>query len=102
MTMTNNIETISGRLGADPKLTYTTKGEAVCELSVGLNNDQSKTIWRKVVTFGKLAEQCSVHLKKGAEVFVRGPVILRKYTNKEGIEKEFLEVKAFSVGQSLV
>ena len=98
----NTFEIISGLLGADPYLAYTKKGEAVCEMSVGILNEQSKTVWRKVVTFGKLAEQCSVHLRKGCEIFARGPVLLKKFTNKEGHEKEYLELRAQSVGQSLL
>ncbi len=69
-----NVEIISGRLGLDPRLAYTKKGEAVCEMSVGLVNEQNETMWRKIVAFGKLAEQCSVHLRKGNEIFVRGRV----------------------------
>jgi len=41
-------------------------------------------------------------LKKGQEIFVRGPVSLRTFINKEGLEKEYLEINAFSIGQSLL
>lgn len=98
----NTMQIISGRLGLDPRLAYTKKGEPVCEMSVGLTNEQSETIWRKVVTFGKLAELCSVHLRKGNEVFMRGRMELKRFINKEGIEKEYFELKAFTVGQSLL
>ncbi|MBP9680562.1 MAG: single-stranded DNA-binding protein [Bacteriovorax sp.] len=100
--MHNKIELIAGRLGINPYLAYTRKGEPVCEMSVGIVNDQSATIWRKVVVFGRLAELCSVHLRKGNEVFVRGHVFLKTFTNKEGLEKEYFEVRAFSIGQSLL
>jgi single-strand DNA-binding protein len=100
--MDNKIELIAGRLGIDPRLAYTKKGEPVCEMSVGLVNEQSETIWRKVVTFGKLAEQCSVHLRKGHEIFARGPILLKKFVNRDGLEKEYFELKAFSIGQSLL
>ena len=100
--MDNKIELITGRLGIDPRLAYTKKGEPVCEMSVGLVNEQNETVWRKVVTFGRLAEQCSVHLRKGNEVFVRGPMFLRKFINGEGHEKEYFELKASSIGQSLL
>jgi single-strand DNA-binding protein len=100
--MNNLVELVSGRLGRDPYLAYTRKGEAVCEMSVGLTNDQNETVWRKVITFGRLAEQCSVHLRKGNEVFVKGKMDLKKFINKEGIEREYFEVRAFSIGQSLL
>lgn len=100
--LNNTVEIISGRLGVDPYLAYTKKGEPVCEMSVGLVNEQSVTIWRKVVVFGKLAELCKVHLRKGTQVFVQGQTHLKKFTNREGLEKEYFEVKAFSIGQSLL
>lgn len=102
MEINNSVELISGRLGADPRFALTRKGEAVCEMSVGILNEQSQMVWRKVVTFGRLAEQCSVHLRKGCEIFARGPIVLKKFTNKDGHEKEYLELKAYSIGQSLV
>ncbi len=98
----NKEELITGRLGLDPKLAYTKKGEAVCEMSMGLVNEQNETVWRKIVAFGKLAEQCSVHLRKGNEIFVRGRMFLRSFTNRDGLQKEYLEVRAFSIGQSLL
>lgn len=97
-----HLDIVSGRLGRDPYLAYSKKGNPICELSVGLKTEQNLTIWRKVVVFGKLAELCKVHLKKGQEVFVRGPVKLQKFINKEGHEKEYLEINAFSIGQSLL
>ena len=93
---------IFGRLGADPKLAYTKKLEPVCEMSVSIANPQNETIWRKVVVFGRLAEMCSVHLKKGNLVFVRGQNVLKNFVNREGIEKNFFEFKAFNVGASLL
>lgn len=98
----NEIKIISGRLGFDPRLAYTKKGEAVCEMSIGLLNEQSETVWRKIVAFGKLAEQCSVHLRKGNEIFVRGRLFLKSFINRDGLEKEYFELRAFSVGQSLL
>lgn len=96
-----NVEIITGHLGRDPYLAYTGKGNPICEMSVSLRNIQNEITWRKVVVFGKLAELCKVHLKKGNEIFVSGRVELKRFTNREGIEKEYFEVKAFSVGQSL-
>lgn len=100
--MNDKIELISGRLGIDPYLAYTRKGEPVCEMSLGIVNDQSATIWRKVVVFGKLAELCSVHLRKGNEVFVRGRKELKQFKDREGVEREYFEVFANSIGQSLL
>lgn len=99
---TDSIMTINGRLGADPKLAYTKKLEPVCEMSVGIVSMDKETVWRKVVVFGRLAEMCSVHLRKGNLIFVRGQNALRSFVTKEGIEKKYFEFKAFSVAQSLL
>jgi single-strand DNA-binding protein len=96
------LELLNGRLGSDPFLAYTTKGIPVCELSLAINGEPNSTIWRKVVAFGKLAEQCKVHLKKGQEVFVHGPVFLKSYVTKDGHKKEYFELNANSIGLSLL
>lgn len=101
--MENNVnETICGRLGVDPFLAYTRKGEPVCEMKMALQNEQNKTVWRKIVVFGKLAELCSVHLRKGNEVFVRGRKELKRYKDRDGIEREYFEILANSIGESLL
>jgi single-strand DNA-binding protein len=96
------IELLNGRLGNDPMLAYTKNGLPICELSLAIKGAENSTIWRKIVAFGKLAEQCKVHLKKGQEIFVQGPVFLKSYTNKEGQEKEYWELNANSIGSSLL
>jgi single-strand DNA-binding protein len=94
-------ELINGRLGVDPKLSYTKNSLPVCELSVGTTEDENKTIWRKVVVFGKMAELCSVHLKKGQEIFVRGQNKTKEYTSKEGEQKQAIEITASFIGVSI-
>lgn len=96
------IELLNGRLGNEPSLAYTKKGLPICELSLAVRSEENSTIWRKIVAFGKLAEQCKVHLKKGQEVFVQGPVFLKSYTTKEGQQKEYFELNADSIGLSLL
>lgn len=96
------IEVISGRLGRDPYLAYSGKGNPICEMSLAIKNEQNETIWRKIVVFGKLAEMCKVHLKKGCEIFVRGRTELKSFINNKGTEVEYFEVLASSVGQSLL
>ncbi|NOT78455.1 MAG: single-stranded DNA-binding protein [Bacteriovoracaceae bacterium] len=87
-------ELFYGRLGVDPKLSYTKMSLPVCELSIGVTDDENKTVWKKVVVFGVMAELCHVHLKKGQEVFVRGQNKTREYTNKDGEQKIVNEITA--------
>lgn len=70
---------IVGRLGANPELTYTKAGMAVCRLSVATHQKYKKgtqtiteTEWHRVVLFGRKAEIAAENLKKGGELYVKG------------------------------
>ena len=99
----NEIQVFFGHLGADPFLAYTAKKqEPVCEMSLAVKDERNETTWRKIVVFGKLAELCKVHLKKGNEIFVRGRIRLNRHRNKEGEEKEYVDVLVHSVALELM
>ncbi|RZF20621.1 single-stranded DNA-binding protein [Halobacteriovorax vibrionivorans] len=95
----NDVELIFGRLGRDPELKYTTSKEAVCSFSVAINKDKdSPPIWKQVSVWGELGERCSLFLKKGSQVFVRGQTKFKEYTSKKGELKSFEEMKAWEIG----
>jgi single-stranded DNA-binding protein len=48
-----------------------------------------------------MAELCSVHLKKGQEIFVRGQNKTKEYTSKEGEQKQAIEITASFIGISI-
>ena len=100
--MNKQYEIFCGRLGRDPELKYTPKGIAVCYLSVAINNDAGKPTWKKVVVWERQAEICSVQLKKGSDVFVKGQGKKKKFTTKDGEIKQYEEVNAKLVGFSNV
>lgn len=85
---------LMGRLGHDPELKKTNDGLSVARLSLATSRRVAKkgvegeweeeTQWHDLVTWGKLAENCSKHLKKGAPVFVQGSIRHRKYETKSG------------------
>lgn len=94
-----NSFTIAGYLGADPELRYTPEeGVAVANFSVAVTRrrgeESSPTDWFRVVTWRKLAEACAAHLTKGRPVLVKGPMYVRKYTDREGIQRTSYEVHA--------
>ena len=92
-----------GRLGANPYLAYTKKLMPVCEISLALDKQiEGKTIWKKILVWGRLAEVCSVHLRKGNSVFVQGQVCARDYINKEGDKKIVEEIVANKIALSLI
>jgi len=92
-----------GRLGKNPFLAYAKGGVPVCEMSLALDKQiEGKTIWRRIVTWGRLAEVCSVQLKKGNSVFVQGQIVIRNFFNKEGEKKTVEEVVANKIALSFL
>lgn len=71
---------IMGNLGDTPVLRQTKSGTPVTDLSVATNRKyRSKdgeihetTKWHRVAVWGKQAEACCLHLKKGNKVYVEG------------------------------
>lgn len=91
--------TFMGRLGKDPELSYTPNKKAVCNMTVAVrSSSESETEWKRVVVWERQAEICSVQLKKGSEVFVRGPVSSKSFENQKGEKVRYDEVNAYRVG----
>ena len=71
---------IMGNLGFPPELMETKSGRSYARLRIAtertrLNAEEEKetfTDWHSVFVWGKLAEVCAEHLRKGAVVFVQG------------------------------
>jgi single-strand DNA-binding protein len=54
---------------------------------------REKTQWHRIAIFNeKLGEVAEKYLKKGAKVYVEGALESRKYTDKDGVERETTEV----------
>ena len=92
---------IIGNLGRDPEVRYTQSGQAVSNLRVAVTERApsgdsyvDKTEWVDVVCFGKTAENCGQHLKKGRQIYAEGRLQTRKWTDKEGGERYSTEVVA--------
>ncbi len=101
--MSEENQILIGRLGRNPELYYTTKGVALCKLSLALEEKlEGQTIWKSVLVWQRLAEVCKVHLRKGNQVFVRGRKCLREYKSQEGEIKIIEEFWASFVAVSLI
>lgn len=89
----NNLNSIllEGNLTRDPEIKYSAKGNCICEFAIAsnrfikLDNEYQKEVsFFNVVTWSKLAETCSEHLKKGRGVRVVGRLKQDRWTNEEG------------------
>lgn len=95
----NRVQLI-GNLTRDPELRYTPTGTAVATFGLATNRSwttetgekKEETEFHKIVAWNKLGELCSQLLSKGRKVYVEGRIAYRKFTNKDGIEKDSTEI----------
>src|SRR3954469_23861422 len=91
-----------GNLGRDPESRNMQSGDKVVSFSVATSetwNDRAsgerkeKTQWHRVAIFNeKLGEIAEKYLRKGSKVYIEGALESRKYTDKDGQEREITEV----------
>lgn len=91
-----------GNLGKDPEVRTMQSGGKVVSFSVATSeswNDKAsgerkeKTQWHRVVIFNeRLGEVAEKYLKKGMKVYLEGAIESRKFTDKDGAEREITEV----------
>jgi single-strand DNA-binding protein len=99
--MSLNRATLVGRLTHDPEVRDTTTGTKVVNFQIAVDRrfksqDQDTDFFR-IVAFGQTAEFVGNYLHKGRLVAVDGRLQMRKYTNREGQQREIVEVVADNV-----
>ena len=91
-----------GNLGRDPEMRYMPSGDALASFSIATTDTwkdksgqrQERTEWHRISMFGKQAEIAGQYLKKGSSVYIEGRLQTRKWTDKEGHERNTTEVVA--------
>lgn len=92
-----------GRLGQDPKLSYTPSGQAVVNFSLATdegyrdrNTGQrvDKTEWHRIVAWRQTAEFVGKYLNKGSLVLVEGKLQTRKWQDQNGQDRFTTEIVA--------
>jgi single-strand DNA-binding protein len=91
-----------GNLGKDPETRTMQSGGKVVSFSIatseswndkGSGERKEKTQWHRIAIFNeRLGEVAERYLKKGMKVYVEGALESRKYTDKDGMEREITEV----------
>jgi len=92
-----NSLSLTGRLGADPELRFTSSEKSVCNFNIAVSQGE-ETTWVRVNVWGRAAEACAEHLSKGSRVAVKGRLKVRDYTNKAGQRGRSVEIEADSFG----
>ena len=92
---------VEGNLTRDPDLTHTPKGTPVCNFSVASNRFykqddelQKEVSFFDVVTWSKLAENCSEYLEKGRGVRVVGRLKQDRWQDPEGNSRSKVKIVA--------
>ena len=95
--MMNSIN-ITGRATKDIELRQSTSGISVCSFSIAVKRPRSsETDFFRCVAWRKTAEALSQYVSKGDMVGVTGYIYTRKYTDKNGNEREVIEISADEV-----
>lgn len=101
--MSLNRVVLVGRLTRDPELRTTTTGKQVSDFSIAVDKrikptDGSPTAdFFRVSAWGQTAEFVANYLTKGRLVAVDGRLQSRKFTDKDGNNREVVEVVADNV-----
>lgn len=101
--MSNQI-TVTGRIGKDPEIRFTTGGMAVAEFSLADTygkDDKKKTTWHNCVAFGQLAENIVASVGKGKTLLVTGRYEQEEYTKKDGTKGKTTKIVVDECGPSL-
>ena len=90
-----------GRLGADPEIKQTKKGESFANLSLATNKKyktkdgewQEKTTWHKIVVWDpRLADTMQKYAKSGTQLFVEGEIETRQFKDSNDQNRIVTEV----------
>ena len=92
-----------GNCGRDPEVRYAPSGAAICNVSIATSSRRKdktsgesieETQWHRVTFYDRLAEIAGEYLKKGRPVYVEGRLKYGKYTDKDGIERNTVDIVA--------
>jgi len=92
-----NSTSITGRLGQDPELRYTTSGKPVTNLSLANVTgfgDNRQTHWFTVVAWNGQAEAVCNYLSKGAQIGIEGSLQTRRWVDRDGNSQTSVEIVA--------
>ena len=98
--MSVNKAILVGHVGKDPDIRATGSGDTVASFSLATNSgygENKTTDWHNVSVFGKTADFVRDYVKKGAQLYVEGPIRTRSYDDKSGNKKYVTEIKAYTI-----
>jgi len=102
MSVNINRVMLAGNLTRDPEMRFTPSGTAVTNLGLAVNREyttkegerKKEVAFIRIVTWGKQAQSCQEHLKKGSSILVEGRLQSRSWETAEKEKRNTLEVTA--------
>lgn len=91
-----------GRVGRDPELKYFQSGDPYCSTSIAVGKKwkdknsgetREQTTWVPLQFFNKTAELFAKYAKKGSQIRVSGELTVRKYKDKDDVERTATEIR---------
>jgi len=92
-----------GNCGRDPEVRYAPSGTAICTISIATSSRRKdktsgesieETQWHRITFYDRLAEIAGEYLKKGKSVYIEGRIKYGKYTDKDGVERNTVDIVA--------
>ncbi len=92
-----------GNCGRDPEIRNLPSGQPVASVSIATSSRRKDrntgetvedTQWHRVTFYDRLAEIAGEYLKKGSPVYVEGRLKYGKYTDKDGVERNTVDIIA--------
>lgn len=89
---------LTGRLGQDPEVSYTTTGSARVTFSLATNRTwkdgdgqiREEVQWTPIVAWDKLGEICAEYLRKGSRIYVEGRLQTRSWDDAESGQRRYM------------
>lgn len=89
-----------GNVGKDPVITLFENGGKVARWSMATNERLKnakgevfdEVMWHQLVAWGNAATLVESFVKKGSRIAVEGKLTHRRFTNRDGVEKEVSEI----------
>ena len=85
-----------GRIGKDPEIRYTQKGDPIASFSLATSEkykERESTQWHRIEVFGKTAEFVRDYASKGRLVYIEGKVEYEEWVDKEGNKRNTTKIK---------
>lgn len=100
MSFSINRITLLGNVTKDPELKMSKAGKPILKFSLATNHSVKKDdntyedipTFHNVVVFGTQAEWLSKNVFKGTKIYVDGRLTITDYTDKDGVQKRWVEV----------